>query len=454
MHKAAMMGSHELTETMLRKGTLDMDKGDPQGVTPLMIAAQRGYSRVARILLEKGANVSVKADRDFTALHCCCQGGHVEVVKLLVEAGGSDLEARDRSSCTPLFVAATRGHWQIVRVLIEAGANPNASQSCGSTPLFNAAYSGHLAAVRVLILGNADPRLGKKTSPLETSRPVDVAAQNGHSEVVRELIQRFGIDGCCSPADRGQRALAMAAGRNHVDAMEHLTAAGVVDAAGAALLEAAEYGREASVKYLVQQHQQTARGGHWPGGYVNIRNRNGATPLSLCVRYTRVSARIVRLLLDAGADAASFIDLREPVADGGLMFTGTPLALATTVQRSERFHHEGVTEEQLNKLEAARRLLMRVEAVHAVSWLWPRDAAPVAHHAAGGASTTSSPTGTALKMTLPVLRRRARRPRLLLAPMFRWVGDARGVRPTCIECTRSLCFGFTFAWLACVTSAV
>lgn len=418
MHKAAMMGSHELIETLLRKGTLDVDKGDPTGVTPLMIAAQKGYSRVARILLENGAKVSVTADRDFTALHCCCQGGHLEVAKLLVEAGGSDLEARDRSSCTPLFVAATRGHWQIVRVLIEAGANPNASQSCGSTPLFYAAFNGHLAVVRVLILGNADPRMGKKISPLETSRPLDVAAQNGHSGVVRELIRRFGIDGCCSCADRGKPALVMAAGKDHVDVMEHLTAAGVVDAAGAALLEAAEYGREASVKYLLQRHQHTARGGSWPGGYANIRNNDGATPLSLCVRYARVSPRIVRLLLDAGADAASFVDLREPMEAGGLVFVGTPLALATTMQRSE--HQEGVTEEQLNKLEAARRLLMRLEAVHAVSWLWPRDAPPVAHDAAG-VSTTSSATGTALTTTLRILRRRARRPRLLLAPMFRWV---------------------------------
>eukprot|EP00752_Nemacystus_decipiens_P018242 g16370.t1 len=413
------MGSHELTATVLRSGTLNIDQGDPKGVTPLMIAAQGGFSRVAKLLLKKGANVSVTADRDFTALHCCCQAGHLEVARMLLEAGGSDLEARDRSSCTPLFIAADRGYWQIVQVLIEAGANSNASQTCGSTPLFNAAFKGHIAVVRVLILGNADPRMGKKISPVETSTPLDVAAQNGHSEVVRELIQRFGIGGCSSRADRGQSALVFAAGRNHVDVMEHLTAAGVVDAAGKALLEAAEYGREASVKYLLQRHTQQMRGGG--RGYVDIRNGDGATPLSLCVRYARVSPRIVRLLLDAGADAASFVDLREPMASGGLVFRGTPLTLATAMQTAENVRREGCTEEQLNKLEAARRLLMRVEAVHAVSWLWPRDhPAPDPRAAAGGGASTTSATETALKMTLPALRRRARRPRLIVAPMFRY----------------------------------
>lgn len=34
---------------------------------------------------------------------------------------------------------------------------------------------------------------------------------------------------------------------------------------------------------------------------------------------------------------------------------------------------ENATKEQLNGLEGIRRLLLRVEAVHATSWLWQSD---------------------------------------------------------------------------------
>ena len=421
LHKAATLGSHELTATILRRQPIDIDRGNPDGVTPLMIAAQGGYPRVAKILLEKGANAKVTADNGFTALHCSCHGhvGHLEVAKMLVEAGGSDLEARDGSSMTPLHIAADRGHWQVASVLIKAGADVDTCQPCGSTPLFNAAFKGHIAAVRVLLLGKANPLLGKRaaldnmSSLGETSLPLDVAAQEGHSGVVRELLQQCGIDGCSRGANRGQAALVQAAGRNHVDVMELLAAAGVVDL-GTALLEAAEFGREASVKFLLQQHQKKRNAEAGGLGYLNVRNRDGATPLSVCVRYARVSPRIVRLLVDAGADATSFIALREPTELGGFWFRGTPLGLATHFL-SDGFRLEGVSDEQVNRLKAAHRLLTRVEAVHAVSWLWPSDAPSSPR----GVCTASSATAATLTTTLPVLRRRARRPRLVLASLFR-----------------------------------
>lgn len=63
------------------------------------------------------------------------------------------------------------------------------------------------------------------------------------------------------------------------------------------------------------------------------------------------------------------------------------------------------TEEYLHRLEAIRRLLLRVEAVHAVSWLWPSDAPFVGRAAGNGPEPPSPPLRL---MLLPILRRRTK----------------------------------------------
>lgn len=57
----------------------------------------------------------------------------------------------------------------------------------------------------------------------------------------------------------------------------------------------------------------------------------------------------------------------------------TPLALATFYLSSTKIGGKDAPESQLHSLEASWRLLMRVEAAHAVSWLWASDAPSATH---------------------------------------------------------------------------
>ena len=88
--------------------------------------------------------------------------------------------------------------------------------------------------------------------------------------------------------------------------------------------------------------------------------------------------------------------------------------------RAQRVAGKEATVEQLHRLEGIRRLLLRVDAVHAVSWLWHNDDVPTT-----GRSPESSERDKAtlvlLGMTLPVLRRRARRRGVILGALFRLV---------------------------------
>jgi ankyrin repeat protein len=71
------------------------------------------------MLIEKGADIYAPAGEKngLTALQAAVEGGHTNLVKMLIEKG-ADVHAA-------LRVAAEKGHTDLVRMLIEKGADVN-----------------------------------------------------------------------------------------------------------------------------------------------------------------------------------------------------------------------------------------------------------------------------------------------------------------------------------------
>ncbi|CAM9165699.1 unnamed protein product, partial [Ectocarpus fasciculatus] len=255
LHRAANDGSVERVVALLasRSSSIDINEGAQYGWNPLMLAAWRGSSRVVRILLNKGASVSVVADDGHTALHFSTQdGGHPAVTKMLIKAG-ADIEAVTSEGLTPLHLAADAGCWEVAQVLIEAGACVNSVRSDGETPLYTAARQGHKKATSVLLRAKANPMLTKPTPSGITFVPLDTAAEYGQTEVVRELIRQVSIKGC-GGASGGVDALRLAALSQNTEVMAILADAGVMDT-GEALITTAGRNNEAGVKILLQQRR-------------------------------------------------------------------------------------------------------------------------------------------------------------------------------------------------------
>lgn len=418
LHYAVRHGSVSRTVVVLSSGSCDINQGTPRGITPLMLAAEFGHTSIAKILLNKGSDLFAMSDEGFTALHMCAQNGHVAVAEVLIEAG-ADMEAPTCRGYTPLHSATFDGHWEVARALINAGANPNSHLPDGETPLFAAAFNGHVRAMKELLRGGAKPMSTRFDALGHVDVPLDVAAGAGNSEPVRELIQQFGIEGCGGPSG-GINALCQATRGQHIDVMAQLTDAGVVDKTGRVLLLAVGYAGEASVKFLLQQRKGNNAA---LCRYVNV--CIGITPLLTAIQASRSwSPRVARMLVDAGADTTSVV--RLPDAPGGKpQYTPTPMCSINrnVVQNAlQKLVANGkpATEEQVHSLEGVRRLLLRVEAVHAVSWLWPSVTTPVigclGEVTSGGGMTTSTP----LRMMLPLLKRRTEVRGLLSAAMSRW----------------------------------
>jgi len=137
--EAAYRGDKEAVEHLLGQGT------DPSWVnrnehdyTPLLRAAEKEHVEIARLLLDKGANIHARAmypPRGATSLHYAVKRGHLEMVQLLLDRGAD--HAADHCGDTPLHHAVSHGHLNVARLLCERGATlyMESKDKRGETPL-------------------------------------------------------------------------------------------------------------------------------------------------------------------------------------------------------------------------------------------------------------------------------------------------------------------------------
>lgn len=100
----------------------EIDKKSNPDWTPLQVAAYGGFTDIASVLLEQGANKDAARDAGATPLWTACFSGSVPVVELLLKAG-ADKDKAANGSRTPLFVAVHEGHAPVVGLLLDVGAN-------------------------------------------------------------------------------------------------------------------------------------------------------------------------------------------------------------------------------------------------------------------------------------------------------------------------------------------
>ena len=122
-------------------------------MTPLMVAACKGNTHIAQILIAARADVETRDSNGWTALQLAAEHGHEDLVQML-SATGAVIDAKD--ALTALTLAAGRGHEDIVRNLVRAKAQVDTTDTSGRTPLMHAAENGKVGVARVLIASNAN----------------------------------------------------------------------------------------------------------------------------------------------------------------------------------------------------------------------------------------------------------------------------------------------------------
>ena len=128
-------------------------------------------TKVADLLRQQPELVRVLDEYDKTPLHWAAEKDHVEIARALLDAG-ADIEAKTNWGDTPLNWAATLGSSNVADLLLGRGAR--------GFDLNVAAALGKLDDVKTMIDSTTDPSA--------ISHAMYSAARNGHTEVVKYLL--------------------------------------------------------------------------------------------------------------------------------------------------------------------------------------------------------------------------------------------------------------------------
>jgi ankyrin repeat protein len=203
LHWAAELDRIEIARVLVDAGA-DIEARTTWGASPLEWASTMGGTRVAELLLERGA-------RGMTLIVAAGLGKQAEV-EAIVESG-TDLASHHRRDAprTPndhwpedsahirgdtlsdaLYAAARNGQTQVVEYLAERGANVDAKGVFGATGLHWAAINGHAGTVELLISRGAELELKDERF---NATAEEWAREGGHPEIADRLRRRGPLGG-------------------------------------------------------------------------------------------------------------------------------------------------------------------------------------------------------------------------------------------------------------------
>jgi ankyrin repeat protein len=250
----AACSSHEQVAELLLTYDFDVNAQTDDGRTPLHEACLNGNLSLVRMLIDKGANLTIKDEIGLTALHEASWSGDLKVVTWLIEKGAS-VEEIDDAIATPLHCAAIQGHEAVAEILLNNGAKLESMDGDAQTPLHLAVMGGHEQTTTLLLAKGINPMLQDTKGRTALHR----AAAVGSSPNVALLTQRGDISAFVDCVDDlRMTALHIAAREGHKLVAQMLVEGGATIGLHervelTALHWAISFGHELVVEYLLQK---------------------------------------------------------------------------------------------------------------------------------------------------------------------------------------------------------
>ncbi|RFU79266.1 pfs, nacht and ankyrin domain [Trichoderma arundinaceum] len=302
---AALINGHEESvQAFLGQGTeesITEDLGDIKNrpiykeQTPLLWAILNGHEPVAKLLIEKGADVHMSAKDAKKALFKAVEKGYNAIIRLLIEKS-VDINATDKDSRTALMIAIERKHDTIVRLLIDSGVDVHAKGKDSRTALLMAAEIGSDTIVRLLVANGADVNAKDKNA----KTALLIAVERGRDTTARLLIEE-GAD-INTRNNKGQTALLFITEQRQITRKRRAIAQLLIEK-GAETSIRDLYGSTVLLYAIENSHFDIISLLIETGAYVDYKDESGQTLLFIMQRFVEPEGKLIfQRLIDKGAD--------------------------------------------------------------------------------------------------------------------------------------------------------
>ncbi|KAB2575044.1 Glycerophosphodiester phosphodiesterase GDE1 [Lasiodiplodia theobromae] len=199
----SVIGGHPLTTKTLLDSErwqdpdekISIRKSVSKSGAVLSLAVKSNFVQIVKLLVDAGVDINYQDEQGETALHVAARYGHTECAKALI-TGTPDQKANvelaeSTFAWTPLFIACVDGHLDVVKLLIEAGADLEKPDLSGWTPKEHAALRGHLDIATVLAELTPPPATTEKEQekqlPVRSESPPQSSIEERRSNANKDL---------------------------------------------------------------------------------------------------------------------------------------------------------------------------------------------------------------------------------------------------------------------------
>jgi len=186
LHTAIANGKDRAARLLIERGA-DLRQQDLVGRTPLHLAAFHNRKTIAEILIAKGVEIDARMRQQVTPLHLLAAvTDNVDMARLLVEKG-ADVNARDVIGLRPLEYAARRGSKAVIDLLLDSGGGFDTVRAGALQTLRWAAAAGSTRLFNLVAEKVGDDLFGDASDNRIT---MESAILGGSVEIVKTLLSK------------------------------------------------------------------------------------------------------------------------------------------------------------------------------------------------------------------------------------------------------------------------
>ena len=281
LHLAASHDQTMAVEILLEYGA-DIECRDQRDATPLLVAIQSDSRVALQFLLDKGAKVSIEDCDGIAPFAAVTLDPLIPVLQTLLIAG-ADIDTRiERDGDTYLMWRTKCRDVETVDWLLQNGASVNLQNGEGATALHQASSRGSTDLVKLLLQNSADPSIvDERGRP-----PLHAACKEGQSAVVSCLLDH-GVDVNTADSDSNTALHVVVKFKPSLDRFDDARGTVVMNANSEQAFPAVGGPKYVECLDLLLSHHAE----------VNNADRDGFTPLALAIKngWTEAKDRLLRV---------------------------------------------------------------------------------------------------------------------------------------------------------------